>query len=475
MGIQLDWQIEADSTQQQYSEDPENRKRRRRMRWQLLTAMAFVALVVCGVISFLVWRVNEIEQRVEDNLRAAVEAELAAIRIGNFNAYMDIQRSASPPFIEAQRNLFTEYQTLKQAGRLSPETNIVSIDIDEQRGRVIIEEEIDGLRYQQAWFYWNYEPETTEGNDPSAGWRHVPQDWTFWGDENTITRGQYSLTYYDLDAQFAEPLAERLDEWIGNTCQWMTCTALPDSIEIIIDPEAGIRQQWEPENGWRLRVLSPLVSGRVPLESRNIAEQDIVESLTERLMDNATGGRLQFVFEGALIAFDTTWLKFTLRDWFMAQFFGTEEPFLDSITAIYGDAIIPTITQSINDGEQIDRLAPILNQSLGSFGNFDEASLDQIDWRPFFEWRLSLERTRLQNGDLDNFYALYENASANSAAQTRANTVNYATSPPETVARITFTRRPDATLIAVLDLTDAVGNTAQTSYVWVGNTFVRVD
>lgn len=475
MGIQLDWQIEAEHTEQRDTEDPESRRRRRRQRRQLLLAILFVAMVICGVVGFLLWRVNQLEQRVEDDLRAAVDAELAAIRIGNQSAFMNIQRSASEPWLDSQRALFVEYQTLKQAQRLSPDSEIVDVAIDEQRGRVVLHEQIDGITYRQVWFYWNYEP--LEGEEEISGWRHVPQDWTFWGDEQTLEGEGYQLTYYELDAPHAQAIANRLDSWWQQACTWVACPTPPDTLEIIIDPQAGIRYTWEPQTGWKLRVLSPLVTGRVPINTDTPTgfEFDTARAITERLIDHATSGRLQYIFENALIAFDTTWVKYELRDWIAGQMTGQPSPFINSLVALYGDGVVPALVQQVSDGGQIDSLAPMVNPQIASFADLDDATLNQIEWRPFFEWRLGLERERLRSGDFDNYFALYESGSNNAAAQARAANGTFALTMPERVEAVAFTRRPDLTLVALLTLVDDTGNTTQTSYVWTGDTFIRVD
>ena len=39
-----------------------------------------------------------------------------------------------------------------------------------------VEEIIGGVPYGRVWFYWRYDD----------GWRHVPPDYTFWGDARTV-------------------------------------------------------------------------------------------------------------------------------------------------------------------------------------------------------------------------------------------------------------------------------------------------
>lgn len=476
MGIQLDWQVEVQQTRQRDQEDPESRQRRRRARWRLLMLAALVALVVCAVVVGIAWRLDQVAQREQDDLRAAVEAELNAIRIGSLDAYMNMQRSASEPWLENQRIVFQEYQNLKQGGRLSGETKVVAQIIDESRARVIVEETIDGIAYRQAWFYWRYE--SANSDDQQIGWRHVPPDVTFWGEEKTIERPHLSLTYCELDEAFALALADRVDGWWALGCTLLACNPPPPKLELIIDPQAGIPLAWEPDDGWRLRLISPLLNGRVsavtPLSPALDAHYAGI--LAGRLLTYVSGAKLQFTTQENLIAFDSTWLKYQLRDWLAGEFTGQPlSPFVSSLVTAFGSEVPSRLAATLTDGGQINLLAPALDPAKTNLTEFDAATLGQIDWRGFFEWRLSLERQRLLSADLDNFFALYETGNFNEAANLRAYDPAYRSSPPESVTAVAFSYRADGTLVALVDVTGADGAAAQISFAWYADTFLRVN
>jgi hypothetical protein len=474
MGIQLDWKIVAEQTQQREQEDPENKRRRRRRRMQLILLAVLVAVGVCAAALLLIWRVRSVEQHEENNLRASVEAEFTAIRIGDARAFMAIQRSDSDPWMNGQQATFAEYQTLKSEGRLSPDFQIVDVLIDKERGRVVIEEIIDQKPYRQAWFYWNYTP--VDAEDSQAGWRRVPPDITFWGEEATIENTHSKVTYSELDELMAQALAPLVEEWWLNGCLWLGCVVPLSNLEVVIDPQAGLEVAWEPDNlGWRLRVSSPYLIGRVPADGSlpPLLEQKITQAIAERLIEYASSGRLSFVFRDAVIAYDTTWLKFQLRDWLAARFRGESSPFLDSAVSNFNAGLTGYIANSISDGSQINDLARGLDPNAASLTDLDLARLNSLDWRAFFSWRLELERVRLQADDLDNFFALYENGAANPAADARAYNAAYRNSSPETVNAVALSYGGDGRLIALVDATDFSGINAQFIFVWTGDTFIR--
>ena len=113
MGIRLEWEIEADNTTiQTAGEDPHAARARRMARLRLLVAIGFfVGLIGCAA-AFVFWRSYEVDTQMETLLRDTVTAEVTALRLGDLGAYSEIQRSASPDWIQNQRALFEEYQQL---------------------------------------------------------------------------------------------------------------------------------------------------------------------------------------------------------------------------------------------------------------------------------------------------------------------------------------------------------------------------
>lgn len=472
MGIQLDWQVEAEQSQMSAQEDPERQKRRRRERRNMILASLVLVMCLCGAAAGIWWRWKAVEQRDRDDLTAAVEAEFAALRIGDPEAYMALQRSASDPWLAGQRSQFDEYQSFKQAGRLTGKSEIVDIKIDKERGRVIIEEVIDGAPYQQVWFYWRYDPQ--DDDDSRSGWRHVPPDVTFWGEEQTIEKEHVRVTYHELDARIARALAEKVEQWWVNGCVLLTCPTMPEKLELVIDPQAGVPYAWEPTEGWRLRVVSPYLNTRVRVDTDipPVFEQEIATLMAERLLIFTSNGVLQFP-EDETLDYDTTWVKYQLVDWLVAKFLGQQSPFVDSLVQIFGEGAPGNIARTISNTQQINQIAPAL--AVGNLKDIDPTRLGLIQWQAFFQWRMQLERERLLAGDTGNFYVLYEGAEANQAAAARVTDTNYWASPVETIQTMTFSTRPDGTMAVVLSVVDAAGIPAQYQFMWNGDTFLRVN
>jgi hypothetical protein len=476
MGIQLDWKIEAREKSQRDQEDPESRKRRRRARMQLVMAGMLVAVVVCVVAGAILYRLRFVEDRVEDDLLAAVDAELAAIRIGNEDAFMRMQRSDSQPWLEGQRGTFLEYQSLKENERFSPQTKVVDVEIDEERARVIVQEEIDGRPYQQVWFYWHYQ--AVELGEEQAGWRRVPPDVTFWGDQQTIENANSSVTYYDLDEDIATALAERVESWWGGGCDLLGCESPVGHLELNIDPAAGTRLGWDENSAWRLNMVSPRLSARVPVDGEIPAalEGEVAAVLARRLLEHASGGTADFGAENLLaLNFDTDWLKAQLRGWLIAEFRGLPSPFLQTSISVFGDSVPGDLLRALNGPGQINTMAPIFNPSTATLTDVDILLLNQVEWSEFFTWRLELERRRLNDNDYANFYTLYELGNFNQVAEARAFDATYRAMPTETVQAVTLSFRDDGKMTALVDAVDVNQTAFQITFVWNGDTFVRAN
>ena len=104
MGIRLDWEIEAEQTQMHNGgEDPfaARVRRRARLRFHLILA---VFLAIIGAVALAInWRLQEVDAEIEQLLRDTVGAEVAALRIGDYQAFADIQRSGAESWLISQQ------------------------------------------------------------------------------------------------------------------------------------------------------------------------------------------------------------------------------------------------------------------------------------------------------------------------------------------------------------------------------------
>jgi len=85
---------------------------------------------------------------------------------------------------------FNDYQTLKTKTDIQITGNVLDTQIDGARGRAVLQEIVANIPYRTVWYYWHY-------ND---GWRHVPSDYTFWGDSATITGKNSVVNYQQMDS-----------------------------------------------------------------------------------------------------------------------------------------------------------------------------------------------------------------------------------------------------------------------------------
>src|SRR5664279_1684559 len=141
MGIRLDWEIEAEQQHHQQSggEDPENRRRRRRARTRFLIALFVMLAIIGGAVGAVVLRLRQVESEIEQVVSDTATAEVATLRAGDREAYLDMQRSATKDWIQQQDANFAHYQALKQTTDVNLSGRIISVQVDGSRARVQLE------------------------------------------------------------------------------------------------------------------------------------------------------------------------------------------------------------------------------------------------------------------------------------------------------------------------------------------------
>ncbi len=435
-GIKLDWHVESEQSETRAVEDPLARQRRREARQQFLAILAGLVLVVGAVALGILWRLRDVENRVRRDLLDTVEAEITALRIGDLASYTAIQRSASDAFVLEQSRRFEEYQRLKQAGRIQLTGEVVSTAIDDQRARVVVEELIDGVPYHVVWFYWRYDNPGGAHN----GWRHVPDDLTFWGDERTIETGAGRVTFRELDAALGRALAERLPDWWARGCMLLACAEPPPdpTIEIVAARPPAVA--WDSPDGWTLRITSPLVErARADVALPPGLAQMVAEQLAARLLRFATGDTHPSATT------DAAWLHRDYARW-MAQHMRTDtltvqgEGFIESLQANYGPHAPAVVLDALRTNPTVDG---VLSALAGvPLAQLSPDQLNDLDWRGYFQWRLALERELLSEPQVEAFLSLYdlENVNAASEARLRLESPAYTVQPVPEVQSVAITR-----------------------------------
>jgi hypothetical protein len=386
MGIRLDWEIEADQRQvKQDREDPLERRRRwlRRLRLALLP---LVLLLIIGlVVLAIVWRLREVEAEIDQLLRASVEAEVAALRIGDEAAFLQAQRSATDDWQQIQRRTFDQYQELKVEREVQLTGRVLDTTIDGPRGRVQVEEIIDGVPYVRTWFYWRYDD----------GWRHVPPDLTFWGAATTRDGNYVTAAYQEVDAVLAASVVEQVDNWLANGCAALGCE--PPAVTVIIEPNPGAAIDWLNAGDWVLRVPSPytgLARADMPFDTN--LQLQVADLLAAQLVERAAG-ELQPVYPA-----DAHYLLASIRSWLVGQFvqLDTGANLVESLAQNYGNGIVGQLLRALQPASDIGILPELTGAS--------SLATINADWRDFFTWRLVLENELIAAQNRDAMLALYD-------------------------------------------------------------------
>ncbi len=435
MGVKLEWQIEAERENQRGAEDPAAQIRRRRQRWRIILFTAFVVAVVGGTASAIGLRLVTVDNNLRTGLVDAAKAEVTALRIGDQNSFMALMESKSTDWIDEQRVRFKRYQGLKAKAAIQFTGNILDATVDGERGRVQIEEIVNGVPSEAIWFFWRY----------THGWRHVPADLTFWGDPAQINGAASTVKYDSVDAALATSVAKDVEHWWANGCALVGCSRPPHlTVEIVPDP--SLVPQWADKADGSapdlmLRIGSPLTQGdRAPLSPALPAdlETTIATRLAEKLFDLASA-QLPINADS-----DVFWLRQSIVDWTAASLLGHGSTarigFIQSIADHNGNAGVTKIIRGLSTNSDIGAVATALNTSLDAL---------TVDWSPFFQWRLELEKLLVASRKKAAYDALWDQTLA-------ANTALSHWSKPSTslpqVQQVTLGQDPTRGIVAVVTM-----------------------
>lgn len=398
MSVKLDWDIDNEQGKHNsYKEDKNSRKARYKPLLTLLFSIVIFLSIVAGVVYALYWRWEQVNEYVEALLVDTVQAEVAALRIGDFDSFINVQRSASDDWYRQQQVIFQDYQTLKVDNDVSLVGEVVSVEVDGQRGRVQVQEIIDGTPYIQTWFYWRYD----------TGWAHVPPDYTFWGEERVTQQEYFSITYQAVDEPTANGVQASLTRWFDDACGIFDCLNLdPVQVEIVTDDIANAT--------WRDDAEVLLIS--TPFRERARADRpfnrqyqvDTATLVANYIIDYATQS-------DAAYPADAHFLRSSVVAWLVGRFaeVNPQTPLIESLVANYGTESIPDLLQNLQPNSSIGVLS-----DLSSIPFLSEATLD---WRDFVVWRISLESDLIQRGDEATWLNLYDltNSTVSNAAYAR--------------------------------------------------------
>jgi hypothetical protein len=398
MGIKLEWQIDSDTRtrSKRHQEDPGQGKRRSRRLLRFFLLLLAVLLTLIGTVWLLSERLRQIDERQRQLLYNTVQAEIAALGVGETATYMNLQRSATNDWLEQQQAFFNAYQQDKALTDRTLTGRVFSTTIDGQRGRVQLEEIEAGVPYVRTWFYWNYDTvvDPTTQQVQEAGWRHVPPDYTFWGVPQQILRERYAIRYQELDTPFASSMDGVLARWFDDLCAALACSRLP-FVTIDIVPNPGSQANWSAAADPQLIVPSPFVGrARYDLPFDATAQQDIAALLAERLISD-------YSVEPSA-GYDAEFLRRASGLWLLGKWLqvDTQSYLMSSIVNEYGTGKVGELLAVVRNNSDISILAGVLGIS-----SLAEANLD---WRDFLTWRLGLETQAASVGDMATLLRLYD-------------------------------------------------------------------
>jgi hypothetical protein len=388
MGIKLDWEIESEQSGGQHNVgEADASVRRRRRAW---LRVLLLVLVVAGVLGLaaaaVVSRLRTIDDQIEGLLRNTVDAEVTALRIGDLNAFLAAQRSASNDWLLAQQVTFNDYQTLKQQDKIELTGQILDMTIDKNRARVEVQEIVSGVPYTRVWFYWRYED----------GWRHVPPDYTFWGDVAQYQGKGVTVRYNTVDAPLANSVGASVDSWLATACAALPCGTLP-TVSIDIVPDNTVQPAWSTANPWSIQIPSPFTDrARTDMPFDTALQLKVANLIADRLVSVASNN-MQPTYPA-----DAYYLRQAVISWLVGQFaqFDTNAFVVASLAKNYGPGAVGKLVTSL----QPDSDGRVLAAAAG-VPALDQANLD---WRDFLTWRLAAEGELIKRRDENNYMNLYD-------------------------------------------------------------------
>ena len=437
MSAKLDWQIESDRTEERADTDPLLRRQRRQRQLGLFFGTLGLVAIIAGAGAAIALRLRSIDYTLRQGLIAAAQAEVTDLKLGDRDSFDRLMRSQDRDWINGQDQRFDRYQALKakqsiQFSETIPDNNAV---VDNYRGRVLVNETLNGQPYQAIWFFWRY---------PDGGWQHVPSDLTFWGDPSQITANTVTVSYDGLDAPLATMLADTIDRWWTAGCQYLACATVPRLTIQIQHQPANFTPNWDNQNPLALNVNSPLTvgdqapAGILPGD----LETAIAGQIASKLFDHASG---QITVNPNA---DASWLRQSLIDWLNALLLGrgnlAQLAFMQSIADHYGGSTgISAIVQQITPNATISVVAAALKKPLDSLN---------VDWKAFFQWRLGLEKTLIQTKNQAAYLALWDETAPGVSALAR----EHFGTPPQAlpqVQSVAIARDPSLGMVATVPAT----------------------
>ena len=383
--IRFEWDVESQQIERFDSEDLEAKRRRRRNIMLLAALVGLLLAVIALILLFVRQRIYEVETLYAQLLQDTVKAEVAALRIGDLNSFLNLQDSADADWMNRQRLMFQRYSDLKSSGAIELTGSILAVDIAAERARALVQEDINKLPYARLWFY----------RRNGDGWRRVAPDFSFWGEPDRIESSDVHVNFRGADRELARQVGAALQDWIASGCAILDCGELP-KLTVDIDPEAASEIAWINEPAMRLQIRSPYVDiarADTPFDGR--LQLLASRMLAERLINAHT--------DDLAVAYphDAYFLRGAAINWLSEVFTRLDSGALlmRSLAENYGNDKVALMLTKLSATSDMSILEAALEQPL--------AGAD-LDWRDFIEWRLALENELLSARRQNEWLSLYD-------------------------------------------------------------------
>lgn len=383
--IRFEWNIETRKIDRSDAEDPKaKRRRRRKIIGLLLLIFLLLAAIALGAL-LLRHRLLDIENQFAQLLQDTVKAEVAALRIGDVNAFLNVQNAESVDWLNRQRIMFQQYSDLKTSGSIELTGSILAVEIEGEFARVLVQENITDLPYARLWFYRRI----------ADGWQHVAPDYSFWGEGKTYSRTGVVVNYRAVDDKLARQLGDLLTDWIRQGCEILDCGNMPTlTIDIVTD--ATESATWADESSMHMDVRSPYIDiaradtpfdGGLRLRVSNLLAERLVNAHTEYL--------------APVFPHDAIYLWRAAIAWLTEQFtrFDSGGVLMRSLAENFGNDKIAQVLSLLTETSDMSLVQHVSDRPLA------EANLD---WRDFIEWRLETEADLIAARAQNEWLSLYD-------------------------------------------------------------------
>ena len=242
--IDFEWEVEAETIDHSDSAGKRGQAMRRLRRGLLLFALLAVAVALAGMALHL--RLVQVQTEIAQQLTGAIKVEVAALRIGDRTAFLRMQ-NGDDDWLARQTAQFDRYENLKAAGAIDLTGDILTLRIEGELARALVREDRHGIAYAWLWFYRRGE----------GGWRHIAQDFDFWGEAQATNSKRLIAHYRDADEGFAEQLVPEVSAWLDEQCADTGCPETALVVHVLPDMENEVA--WRNADGGRLQLRSPYV------------------------------------------------------------------------------------------------------------------------------------------------------------------------------------------------------------------------